>query len=123
MRYPNQHGSSIKGPAPSNKFSTLRIILVILLITNLVSFIVWQNIKGLDLDKQILNLERNQLDLHHIYNKRLIEYEKIRRSVRIKNYAINQLGMTESKKENIIFLGIKEKEILQQMLMLKESKK
>lgn len=123
MKFRTKPGNFTKEPAPSNKFSALRIILIILLITNLVSFIVWQNIKGLDLDRQISTLEKDQLELYHIYNDRLIQYEKMKQDPTLERYARNHLGMVSSKRQNIVKLGISSKEKLMQILMIKDQTK
>ncbi len=91
---------------------TLRIVLVILLITNLVSFMVWQNVKGLDLDKRLRQLEKAQVKLHNIYYEKLILYEKLRSSEKIKLFAKEHLHMVATNPRDFKVLGIKNKQKL-----------
>ena len=78
---------------------------------------VWQNIKGLELDKKIGELERQQLKLNHSYHKRLIEYEKLRSSESIIQTAKEKFGMIPTSKKDFIQLGIKDKQKLMEKFL------
>ena len=78
---------------------------------------VWQNIKGLELDKKIAELEKQQLKLNHNYHKRLIEYEKLRSSQSIIQVAKERLGMIPTTKKDFIQLGISDKQKLMEKFL------
>ncbi|MDH5682032.1 MAG: hypothetical protein OEZ36_10620 [Spirochaetota bacterium] len=75
---------------------------------------VWQNIKGMELDRSIRNLEKEQLSLYKVYHEKLAEYERIRRTERVLKFAREKLGMSGTKRADFISLGIRNKAVLQE---------
>ncbi len=73
---------------------------------------VWQNIKGIELNKTLKDLEKEHLKLQKDYQNSLLEYEQNRNEKRIKKLGIIKLKMIETKKEDFIYLGVKNKEEL-----------
>lgn len=109
MTHQTKFGKFKKTANKSNKdYTPIRIILVILLITNLVSFMVWQNIKGLDINNKLNKLETERLELHHQLQENLIEYEMLRKSESIENIAKQKLKMVPTDKDSFITLGIRD---------------
>lgn len=115
MRQRKTHGKPLnQATRGREKYLVARIFLVILLITNLASFMVWQNIKGMELDRSIRNLEKEQLSLYKVYHEKLAEYERIRRTERVLKFAREKLGMSGTKRADFISLGIRNKAVLQE---------
>ncbi|GMT50104.1 MAG: hypothetical protein IEMM0008_1643 [bacterium] len=73
---------------------------------------VWQNVKGLDLDKRLRQLEKAQVKLHNIYYQELILYEKLRSSEKIKHFAKEHLHMVATHRRDFKVLGIRNKQKL-----------
>ncbi|MDH4127494.1 MAG: hypothetical protein OEV44_01985 [Spirochaetota bacterium] len=71
---------------------------------------VWQNIKGLELDEKLNHLEKTQFTLYLDYQELLMEYEKIRNSDNIKRFAKDNLGMIKTSYKDFIQLGIANKQ-------------
>ncbi len=111
MRRQRNYGKTVNKPSQPKKknYSPIKIILVILMVTNLVSFMVWQNIKGLELDKKLQHLEKKHYELQNRYQNKLFDYETLKNSKEIKKIAREKLGMITSQKKNFIRLGIENK--------------
>ena len=71
---------------------------------------VWQNIKGLELDKKLREVEKKHLSLHHIYQTKLLEYETARLPDHIEKVAKDKLNMIGTTRRDFIQLGINQKE-------------
>ncbi len=73
---------------------------------------VWQNVKGLDLDKRLRQLEKGQLRLHSMYSQELVLYEQLRSSEKIELFAKEHLHMVATNRRDFKVLGIKDKQKL-----------
>jgi 5'(3')-deoxyribonucleotidase len=80
---------------------------------------VWQNIKGIELNNKLQELEREHLKLHNSYQNSLLEYEQNRNEKRIKMLGKTKLNMIETKREDFIYLNINKAELAKKFISKK----
>lgn len=73
---------------------------------------VWQNIKWLELNEKISQLEKTQLKHHNKLQDKLLEYEKLRTSKKIEQFARAKMGMIDTSRKDFIQLGLQNKQRL-----------
>ena len=83
---------------------------------------VWQNIKGLELDKWISQLEKEKLELHNLFYQINIEYETISNSDQISQFAKERLQMFHAERNDFVQMGIHNKNKLLSIFHNKSSK-
>lgn len=86
----------------------LQLILFVFLVVQLMAFLVWQNVKGLELDESIQKLEKGYIHLYNVYQKELLDYTRLANSNEMRELAKRNLNLVETRHSDFVVVDMQD---------------